>query len=234
MRVRVDGVSPQTIERTEPPRTAQDLEELAVETRYLLRQQSEGPIRNLTAAVERAGVCVVPIVGLDSIDGLSAWVEGVPVIGGSPTVLGDRLRLTLSHELAHLTFHTRMTDTTEPEANRFAGALLFPQAEFDAQMADRPQLRHFIAMKSAWGVSVAALVYRAHELDHIDDKRYRALQIQMSKWHRAEPATVDPVHGELFGSVVGAGGGVKKVAQALGVHRRHLRDLCNWSHLRAA
>lgn len=234
LRGRTEKVPPQSVERLTAPQTTQELEDLAVETRYLLRQEPEGPIRNLTAAVERAGVCVVPIVNLEGIDGLSSWVDGVPVIGISPTMPGDRFRLTITHELAHLTFHLRKSETSEREANRFAGALLFPQAEFDVAMTSRPVLRDFIALKSSWGVSVAALVYRAHELDYIDDQRYRALQIQMSKWRRSEPAPFDPVHGELFGSVVAANGGIEKVAKDIGMNRKHLRDLCSWHRLRTA
>jgi Zn-dependent peptidase ImmA (M78 family) len=234
LRGRTDKVPPQTVERLPAPQTTEELEDLAVETRYLLRQEADGPIRNLTSAVERAGVCVIPIVGLEGIDGLSSWVGGVPVIGISPTMPGDRFRLTLTHELAHLTFHVRKSETSEREANRFAGALLFPQQAFDAAMSGRPVLRDFISLKSSWGVSVAALVYRAHELDYIDDKRYRALQIQMAKWRRSEPAAFEPVHGELFGSVVAANGGVDQVAKTLGINRKHLRELCSWHHLRAA
>ncbi len=216
------------------PVSVDEIEELAIDVRFTLRHEETGPIRNLTAAVERAGVCIIPIVGLDGIDGLSSWVNGVPVIGISPSVPGDRFRLTLGHEMGHLLFHTRPGSTTESEANRFASALLFPQSEFDAQMLDRPQLRDFVSLKSSWGVSVAALVYRAHELDHIDDRRYRALQIQMSKWRKAEPATFPPVHGELMNRLVVANGGTDAVARELGVNRKHLQQLQKWSHLRVA
>lgn len=222
------------IEPMAAPMSDDEIEELATDARFTLRHEAGGPIRNLTAAVERAGVCVIPITGLDGIDGLSSWVGGVPVIGVSPSVPGDRFRLTLGHELGHLLFHTRPGAGTESEANRFASALLFPQAEFDAQMPDRPQLRDFVSLKSSWGVSVAALVYRAHELDHIDDRRYRALQIQMSKWRKTEPATFAPIHGELMNRLVVANGGTEKVARELGVNRKHLQQLHNWSHLRVA
>lgn len=223
-----------SVERFPPPATAEDVEEVAIEVRCALGHEDVGPIRNLTAAVERAGVCVVPITGLVGIDGLSSWVGDIPVIGVSLSVPGDRFRLTLGHEVAHLLMHLRRTDNTESEANRFAGALLFPQAEFDAAMPARPQLRDFIELKSAWGVSVAALVYRAHELDYIDDRRYRALQIQMSKWRKSEPGTFDPVPGQLFGRLVEVNGGADEVASDLGVNRRHLEELLNWSHLRLA
>lgn len=64
--------------------TFQDVEERAAELRTILGQEESGPIRNLTALIERAGVCIIPIAGLAGVDGLSAWVNGVPVIGIDP------------------------------------------------------------------------------------------------------------------------------------------------------
>lgn len=231
---RTDRAPRLTVERQPPPTSLEDLEELAVEVRYLLEHEERGPIRNMTAAVERAGVCLIPMGGLPGIDGLSSWVNGTPVIGLSPTVPGDRFRLSLGHELAHLLFHTKKTDQSEHEANRFSASLLIPRAEFDAAMPDRPQLRDFISLKASWGVSVAALVYRAHELGYIDDARYRSLQIQMSKWHKSEPGTFEPVHGHLLARLVDVNGGPSTVASEIGVNKRHLLDLLNWSHLRLA
>jgi Zn-dependent peptidase ImmA (M78 family)/predicted transcriptional regulator len=223
-----------TLERLPSPTSPDELEELAIETRCALHHEETGPIRNLTSAVERAGVCLVPMAAMPGIDGLSSWVDGVPVIGVTPNVPGDRLRLTLSHELAHLLVHKRKTDTAEAEANRFAAALLFPQAEFDAAMLDRPQLRDFVSLKASWGVSVAALVYRAHELGYIDDRRYRALQIQMSKWRKQEPGTFEPAQGQLLPRLVEVNGDVELVAKQLGVNQSHLKELVDWSHLRLA
>lgn len=222
------------LERHAGPASFDELEDLAADARFALRQDERGPIGNLTSVIERAGVCLVPIVGLDGIDGISSWVEDVPVIGLSPSVPGDRFRLSLGHESGHLTFHTKKSGTSETEANRFASYLLFPQADFHAAMPARPQLRDFINLKKNWGVSVAALVYRAHELDYIDDSRYRALQIQMSKWRRQEPGTFEPMRGQLLAKLVEVNGGPTKVAAELGVNRSHLAELLNWSHLRVA
>ncbi|MBA3360715.1 MAG: ImmA/IrrE family metallo-endopeptidase [Acidimicrobiia bacterium] len=234
LRDRTERAPTLSLERLPSPSSLVDLEDLALETRYLLGHEELGPIRNLTAAVERAGVCIIPIRGLDGIDGLSAWVGNTPVIGVSPIVPGDRLRYTIGHELCHLIFHRRRSDGIENEANRFAGAILFPRAEFDAAMPERPQLRDFSNLKSAWGVSVAALVYRAHELGYLDDSRYRALQIQMSKWHKVEPAHFEPALGNLLPKLVEVNGGLQAVASALGVNDKHLAAVTNWSHLRLA
>ena len=165
---------------------------------------------------------------------MSAWVQNVPVIGLSPSAPGDRFRLSLGHEVGHLSFHTRKTEGTESEANRFASALLIPQADFDAAMPERPLLKDFIGLKATWGVSIAALVYRAHELNYIDDQRYRALQIQMSKWQKTEPGKFDAAPGQLLGRLIEANGGLDEVARDSGLNRRHLAELVNWSHLRLA
>jgi Zn-dependent peptidase ImmA (M78 family) len=116
----------------------------------------------------------------------------------------------------------------------FASALLIPREDFDAAMPDKRLLKDFVAMKTTWGVSVAALVYRAHELEYIGDARYRALQIQMSKWRKNEPATFEPMRGHLFSKLVEVNGGTAAVAVSLGVNRRDLAELMNWSHLRIA
>ncbi|AFS16443.1 MULTISPECIES: ImmA/IrrE family metallo-endopeptidase [Mycobacterium] len=211
-----------------------EIEELAGDIRAVLGQEESGPIRNLTALVERAGICLVPIPSLPGLDGLSAWVNGVPVIGLNPAVPGDRFRFSLGHECGHLIFHDRRHDSVESEANQFAGALLFPRADFDAAMIDKPKLADFIQLKSSWGMSVAAIIYRAHELDYIDDARYRALQIQMSKWRRTEPGEFKPATGTLFQRLVEVHGGTQDVAKRLGINPKHLAAVVNWSHLRLA
>lgn len=211
-----------------------EIEELAVELRGVLGQEDCGPIRNLTALVERAGVCVVPIANLPGLDGISAWVSGVPVIGLNPAVSGDRFRFSMVHECAHLMFHDRRHDSVEHEANHFSGALLFPRDDFDAAMIDKPKLTDFVQLKRNWGMSAAAIIYRAHQLDYIDDARYRALQIQMSKWRKNEPGEFQPVAGSLFGRLIEVNGGATDVAKRLGVNAKHLRELVNWTRLRLA
>ncbi len=220
------------IERLPAPAKLEDVEELAIEVRCALDHEEQGPIKDLTRAVEYAGVCVVPMFGLEGIDGISSWVEGQPVIGLRPDVPGDRFRFSLSHELGHLVFHRKRSENTEAEANRFAGALLFPKDEFDEAMPERGQLRDFVQLKASWGVAVSAIIYRAHELEYIDDARYRALQIQMSKWRRKEPGTFEPAHGQLFNKLVEVNGGTDAVAHSMGINRDHLAELQNWSHLR--
>ena len=233
LRERTERVPTIALEPTASPVDPDEIDDLALDARCMLQHEPTGPIQNLTSAVERAGVCVVPIVGLEGIDGISSWVDGIPVIGLNPNVPGDRFRLSLGHELGHLLFHKRKTDASEGEANRFSSALLFPREQYEAVLPERPQLRDFVGLKSSWGVSVAALVYRAHELNIIDDQRFRSLQIQMSRWRRNEPGRFAPTHGELFRRLIDINGGADSVSLQLGVNRKHLHDISTWSHLRA-
>lgn len=224
------------LERVPAPPTLHEVEDIAADVRLLIGQEEHGPIQNLTSAVERAGVCLIPIAGLAGIDGLSSWVgdKQIPVIGISPAIPGDRFRFTLAHELGHLIMHKRKGEQSEHEANRFAGALLFPETDFGDTMPGTPHLRDFVNLKSSWGVAVAMLVYRAHELEYIDDQRYRALQIQMSKWRKSEPATFEPAYGQLFPRLVEVNGGLDEVGRSLGVNRKHLAATTRWHHLHVA
>jgi Zn-dependent peptidase ImmA (M78 family)/transcriptional regulator with XRE-family HTH domain len=236
LRHRTPKVPPVAPERVPAPPTFEEVEDLATDVRLLMGQEEHGPIQNLTSAVERAGVCLIPIAGLHGIDGLSSWVgeEQIPVIGISPAIPGDRFRFTLAHELGHLIMHKKKGDQSEHEANRFAGALLFPAPNFKDAMPETPHLKDFTHLKSSWGVAVSMLVYRAHELDYIDDKRYRALQIQMSKWRKSEPATFSPAYGQLFPKVIEVNGGPEEVGRSLGVNRKHLATTTRWQHLHVA
>lgn len=218
------------------PVQSDEVAETASEVRVgVLQQEESGPIRNLTAAVERAGICLVPIRGLAGIDGISSWVDGRAVVGLNPDVPGDRFRLTLAHELGHLVMHSRKGNHSEAEANRFASALLMPDDEFDAAMIERPTIRQLTELKSSWGISIAALVYRAHQFGHLDDRSYRSMQIQMSKWRKREPAFFPIAPGRLLSDLVRErDGDVQRCGQRLGLNPQHLRIVTDWRRLRIA
>ena len=222
------------LERLGPTRSCDEAAEHADEVRVaVLGKDAHGPIRNLTADVERAGICLLPLTGLSGVDGLSSWVEGQPVVGLSADVAGDRFRFSLAHEIGHLVMHTKKSQVSEAEAHRFASALLMPDDEFEAAMPPHPVLSDFVALKNAWGISAAALVYRAHQRGFLDDRRYRSVQIQMSKWRKREPGRFDPKPGTFLPWLVREAGGVGACARDLGVHEDHLRQIATWRHLKA-
>ena len=213
-----------------------DIGAVASELRtWVLGQEEDGPIRDLTAAVERAGVCLVPLFGMKGIDGLSSWVGHRPVIGLDVSVPGDRFRLTLAHELGHLVLHTVKREMAESEANQFAASLLMPDDEFDAAldtMDGRITLSKLVKVKANWGLSVASLVYRAHSAERLSDASYRSLQMQMSRWRKQEPGRFEPVPGQLLPTLVHEHGGVHRCATTLGINRAHLASVVDWRRLR--
>lgn len=222
-------------------RALDDIEDLATEVRQsILDVEEQGPIRNLTSAVERAGIAIVPIRELSSddgddpqtIDGLSSWVDGQPTIGLDPDVPGERFRFSLAHEVGHLVLHARKHAYAEDEANRFAGALLAPRSTMEYALRDAkvPTLSDFLHLKTTLGLSVAALIYRARDLGLISAERYRSLQIQKSTiWgRRHEPNDSVVATPGLLGKMIEHRGGVAKASVQLGVPSEHLALLIEW------
>lgn len=235
----VESVPKALLPRVPEPFGPAEVDEFAEEVRVgVLGQERDSPITNLTALIERAGVILVPVVGLPDIDGLSSWVDlsGVvyPVIGVDPSKPGDRYRLTLLHELGHLAMHRRTSESAEDQANSFARAVLIPTDRLEQLFAGPPPtLSDLVRAKSTWGVSVAALIYGSHRLGLIDDKRYRSLQIQMARWKRKEPGHFPSVPGGLLPQLVEVSGGAMAVGEKLGIDPRHVRDVTNWNYLRS-
>jgi Zn-dependent peptidase ImmA (M78 family) len=153
----------------------------------------EGPVADLTAAVEAAGVVVLSWdLGHQQGDAVSQWLEGHrPVMLLYRAAPGDRLRHSTGHELGHLVMHTEPVERQEQQADLFASELLMPAAVIRDELAglDMPALAR---LKSRWGVSMASLIRRAHDLGAITDYRYKELNIEMSKagWRTREPVSM--------------------------------------------
>ncbi len=172
--------------------------EAAREARRWLGLSPEEPIRHLVNEIERAGVFVlgIPLEEQTDIDAFSAWVQDTPVIGlcaGKKS--GDRRRFSAGHELGHLVLHARRTIRTDEhsEADEFAAELLMPEKAMRREITSPVTLTSLAALKPKWGVAIAALVYRAHELGIIADRQYRYLfeQISIRGWRTSEPENLD-------------------------------------------
>lgn len=151
-----------------------------------------GPVRSLTAWIEAAGCLIVERdFGTERVDGLSQWVDDHPIMLINQTAPTDRKRHTLAHELGHLCLHTQdLGDDPEEDAERFAAEFLMPAAVI------RPQLRNLTLgrlrdLKRVWGVSMQALIERAHQLKTLTSAARIALYKQLSArgWRRREPVS---------------------------------------------
>jgi Zn-dependent peptidase ImmA (M78 family)/DNA-binding XRE family transcriptional regulator len=158
------------------------------------------PIAHVIRACEKAGVLVVVLpVAIERLDAFSLWAGrnlSRPVIvlsGGRP---GDRVRLSVAHELGHLVMHETLEQSlrdVERQAYEFAAEFLMPEQSIREELAPPITLASLVPLKKRWGVSLQALAMRAREIDVISDRQCRYLFEQMSQkgWRKREPANLD-------------------------------------------
>ncbi len=169
-----------------------------MEAAQMLRQRwkiPKGRIENLTKIIEDNGILIVPFdFGSEKLDGLSMYTtDNQPIIFVNNKIPGDRLRLTIGHELGHLVMHFgRMIDKirdVEKEAMGFAAELLVPAKEF-VNSIEGFDLRALASQKMYWLVSMGALLFRGKELNLITDNQYRYVwqQMAMLGYKTNEPA----------------------------------------------
>ena len=159
-----------------------------------------GPIRHVVRLAERAGVVVVfSEPGISAIDAYSLHTGTRPIIVLNP-VKDDyyRQRFDVAHEIGHLIMHHDAEPggkVAEEQANRFAAEFLMPAEEIGPHLPTTTAGRGWTKLaelKEHWGVSLAALLYRARTLSVMGDVTYRNAMIRMSQngWRRAEPGRI--------------------------------------------
>ncbi len=156
----------------------------------------QGPIQDLTALVEQAGVIVVHSpLGQSSVGGVTFAVPGLPpLVVLNEEQPADRLRFTLAHELGHLVMHKFPTPSMEDEANVFAGALLMPAADIRPYFAGRRiDFTLLAALKPEWKVAMQSLLMRARSLGMVtpNQERYLWQQFSIRKMRLREPPELD-------------------------------------------
>lgn len=176
------------------------IREAALLTRDALGLPQGQPIGNLTNAVERAGVVVFVLpTPIEKGDAFSAWTgvnAQTPVIAIGEGKPGDRVRLSVAHEIGELVLHHTpdgRLDEMEREAFRFAAELLMPEETIREEIGTPVTLTHLARFKPRWKVSIQALTRRAYDLEIITRRQYTYLFEQLSSmgWRRHEPDNLD-------------------------------------------
>lgn len=164
------------------------------------------PIPDMVSLLERNGV-IVSEFATDSkkIDAFSQYgeIDGVPyrcVVLGTEKGSFVRRQFSCAHELGHIVLHEKFEDLNdvsreefrkrEDEANMFAAEFLLPAEAFLTDLSVHAnKLNRYVELKRKWRVSIAAMVYRAHELEAITDNQYQYLMRQISQkgWRQNEP-----------------------------------------------
>jgi Zn-dependent peptidase ImmA (M78 family)/DNA-binding transcriptional regulator YiaG len=184
------------VESDEANRTPEDAAREA--RRYF--QVPPGPVQHVVRLAERAGVVVVySQPGVASIDAYSLTSSTRPVVVLNP-IKDDyyRQRFDVAHELGHLIMHHDAepgSKVAEDQAHRFASEFLMPAPEIGPLLPTTTAGRGWsklAELKEHWGVSLAALLYRARTLRVMSDVTYRNAVIRMSQngWRRSEPGRV--------------------------------------------
>lgn len=155
-----------------------------------------GPVKSVIDVIEGAGGFVFTTdFGTRQIDALSEWIPGYPpifLVNANNDITGDRLRLTLAHEIAHVLMHKYPEAEMEQQANEFAAEFLMPRREIKASLYNLTLVK-LAQLKKIWKVSMAALIQRAYELKTITETQRRYLFMALAKrGHRLrEPVETD-------------------------------------------
>lgn len=141
-----------------------------------------GAVQNFTRLVEDTGCVIVDYPFPSSkLDGLSIRSPGqLPIIFLNKDLPKSRRRMSLAHELGHLIMHTNPHEHVEDEAWDFAAEFLSPSGEIAHQL-EGLNLDKLGRLKSEWGISMQAILYRAAKLGKIRESYSRFLWMQIGK-----------------------------------------------------
>lgn len=173
--------------------TVADAEKAAARVREIWKL-GQNPLPNVTETLETNGFKIFEIDAPESFKGFAGWVDSQPVIVLA-TWMDEDLplkRFTMLHEVAHLLVesHTELEGKElESFCNRFAGAMLIPADVFTGDFGGfrhRISLEELIDLKRRYGMSIAAIMYRANDLKLISDSTSRQFWIIRKKrgWDR--------------------------------------------------
>lgn len=175
-----------------------NIESMAAEARRALGVPA-GPVANVVRLMESAGVAVSRLCVADErVSAFSQWVDSRPVVMlSSDKDDAARSRFDAAHELGHLLLHPEPESGNaflERQADAFAASFLMPGAEIVRELPRRFSLARFLELKQVWGVSIAALLYRARTLGVMTESAYRRSVISMSAefGRRYEPGDIGP------------------------------------------
>lgn len=174
-------------------RSYRDIEEAAEKLRRSWKL-GESPVPNLMALLEDQGVCIYEIDSDENFDGLSGFANETPVV-----ILNDnrdlvRKRFATAHELGHLMlkFPEVERKLKEKMCHAFAGAFLLPKSAIFSEIGiarKKITMWELKKLKGIYGISIQAIMARAHNLGIITNYYYKDFCISANKagWRKDEP-----------------------------------------------
>ena len=210
-------------------------EALSLDVRRRLPLSEDEPIQSIVEVLEQFGIRVIENPTDLRIDGLAAKYDDEYIVVLNPTVSNDRTRLNAAHELAHVLFGdcdaaTTETKATEQRAFEFASLLLLPNGQLKKAFEGQSMVR-LVQFKERFGISLAAMVYRAEKLGFISKAKAKMLWVEFSRrgWRTNEPGIVRPDRATRFEqlideAVLSGRFSLKEIADLSGVRPEAIRE----------
>jgi Zn-dependent peptidase ImmA (M78 family) len=146
--------------------------------------------------MEEFGIRVIELSTPYRIDGIAALFGSEFAVVLNPSTANDRARLNAAHELGHVLYGdcsetSKPTRAMDDRAFEFACNLLIPISQLREAFRELSAVR-LVEAKQEFGISMAAMIYRAEKLKIINERTAKKLWIQFAKrgWRANEPGEV--------------------------------------------
>ncbi len=174
-----------------PAGTGDGVERAAAEVRGRW-ELGTGPVVNLLGLLEDKGIKVYETRGIEGFEGLSGRFGRYPFVAVSVDFPPDRVRFTAAHELGHVMCDFSAAESPESECHAFGAAFLLPRAALERRFTTtrrKVTMGELGEIKETYGISLQAIMYRAHALGFISGRQLRAFRetIKARGWIVEEP-----------------------------------------------
>lgn len=215
-------------------------DEFSREIRRKFELSDEDPISSVVEVLENFGVRVLEHTTDLRIDGIAAKYSDEYIVVLNPTVSNDRGRLNAAHELAHVLYGDCDSDESDSKAAEhrafeFASHFLLPNNQLKRAFVGKSMVR-LVQFKERFGISLAAMVYRAEKLGFITKSEAKMLWIEFVRrgWKSSEPGYVRPDRATRFEQLVDetlASGkmSIREIADLAGARPDAIRERLNYA-----
>lgn len=187
-----------------------DAEADAKAMRKYLRIAEEGPIGNFIELLENKGILVYfSDIQSDAFSGMNGTVNDRPYIIVNKNMSPERIRSTISHEMAHFIFiwpESMNEKEIETRATAISGAFLLSENDAKRELGIRRSAisKDMVLTCKEYGISMYLLVKRANLCGIITDSVAKDFYIKAGAhgWKKNEPVRIHSEEPMLFSQLV--------------------------------
>jgi Zn-dependent peptidase ImmA (M78 family)/transcriptional regulator with XRE-family HTH domain len=170
---------------------------VASEMRKALGIRCDAPIPSVIECIERCGIRVIELPTELKIDGIAGRFGHELVVVLNPSSAHDRSRMNAAHEWGHVLFghcvegKSAMSDMEEEITYDYASHFIIPDGQLREAFRGESMVR-LVKFKETFGVSLAAMIFRAEKAGILKAQTARHLWIEFAKrgWRMNEPGHV--------------------------------------------